>query len=114
MSITHLLSAVAALVLFATPAFAEQKKANEPAPAATAPAPAAKSAAPAATPAAKKVDLNTATAQELDALPQIGPARVKAILDARAKAKFKDWDDFVGRKIVPVNAQEAIKDRVSF
>jgi competence protein ComEA len=117
MSITRLLSVVAVLAFVATPAFPEQKKANEPAPPAKstpAPAPAAKSATPAATPAAKKVDLNTATAEELDGLPQIGPARAKAIVEARAKGKFKNWDDFVARKVVPSNAQNAIKDLVSF
>ena len=60
-----------------------------------------------ATTVAKPVNLNTATAAELDALPQIGPARAKAIVDARAKAKFKNWDDFVARKVVPSNAEAA-------
>ncbi|MEI6204948.1 MAG: helix-hairpin-helix domain-containing protein, partial [Enhydrobacter sp.] len=73
---------------------------------------AAKPAAPAA--ATKMVNLNTATAAELDALPQIGAARSKAIIDARAKAKFKNWDDFVARKVVPSNAEAAIKSQVSF
>jgi competence protein ComEA len=87
------------------------------APKATAPAPAAAPAAAptkAATPAAKKVNLNTAGADELDNLPQIGPARSKAIMEARAKAKFKNWDDFVARGVVPSNAETAIKDLVSF
>jgi len=96
-------------------------KAAEPAK----PAPAAKAAEP-AKPAAKaepakaaaatgkKVDLNTATAEELDALPQIGAARSKAIIEARAKGKFKNWDDFVKRNVVPSNAEGAIKDLVKF
>jgi competence protein ComEA len=50
----------------------------------------------------------------MDVLPQIGPARAKAIIDARAKAKFKNWDDFVARKVVPSNAEAAIKNLVSF
>jgi DNA uptake protein ComE-like DNA-binding protein len=88
-------------------------------PAAAAPAkPAAPVAAPAkpavATPVAKKTNLNTAPAEELDKLPQIGPARAKAIVDARAKGKFKNWDDFVARSVVPANAEAAIKDLVSF
>ena len=61
-----------------------------------------------------KTNLNTATAAELDKLPQIGPARSKAIIEARAKAKFKNWDDFVARKVVPADAAAAIKDVVSF
>jgi DNA uptake protein ComE-like DNA-binding protein len=59
-------------------------------------------------------NLNTATATELDTLPQIGPARAKAIVEARIKGKFKSWDDFVARKVVPSNAEAAIKDLVSF
>ncbi|MBI3435814.1 MAG: helix-hairpin-helix domain-containing protein [Proteobacteria bacterium] len=82
---------------------------------ASAQAPASKPAAPAAvTPVAKKVNLNTAGASDLDTLPQIGPARAKAIIDARAKGKFKNWDDFVARKVVPANAQTAIKSLVTF
>ncbi|MCB1536493.1 MAG: helix-hairpin-helix domain-containing protein [Rhodoblastus sp.] len=98
-------------------------KAAEPAkpaaaPAAKAAAPAKPAAAPAAKPAAatagKKIDLNTATADDLDKLPQIGPARAKAIIEARAKGKFKNWDDFVKRNVVPANAESAIKDLVKF
>jgi competence protein ComEA len=86
------------------------------APAAATPA-VAKPAAPAVNnvvPMAQKVNLNTATDKELDALPQIGAARSKAIIDARAKAKFKDWADFVARNVVPKNAEDAIKDKVRF
>ncbi|MCO5086805.1 MAG: helix-hairpin-helix domain-containing protein [Methylobacteriaceae bacterium] len=113
----------------AKPAAAPAAKAAAPAkaaePAKPAAAPAAKAAAPAkpasaaaAKPAAamtgKKIDLNTAGADELDKLPQIGPARAKAIMEARAKGKFKNWDDFVKRNIVPANAEAAIKDLVKF
>ena len=63
---------------------------------------------------AAKVNLNTATAADLDKLPQIGPARSKAIIEARAKSKFKNWDDFVARKVVPSDAVAALKDVVSF
>jgi competence protein ComEA len=124
----RILTVVALLAAVSTMAFAQSKepakepaKAAQPAPAAKTaqpaakPAePAAKAAAKAATPAAKKVNLNTATADELDELPQIGPARAKAIIEARGKAKFKSWDDFVARNVVPGNAESAIKSLVSF
>ena len=89
------------------------------APAAVAPvaAPAPAAAKPATNnviPMTQKVNLNTATDKELDSLPQIGAARSKAIIEARAKAKFKNWDDFVARNVVPKNAEEAIKDKVRF
>ncbi|HKD28962.1 MAG TPA: helix-hairpin-helix domain-containing protein, partial [Xanthobacteraceae bacterium] len=82
------------------------------APAVTTPAKPANPTTPA--PVVNKINLNTATATELDTLPQIGPARAKAIVEARAKGKFKNWDDFVTRKVVPSNAEAAIKDLVSF
>src|SRR5262245_12044161 len=80
------------------------------------PAPPAKPATTGAAtaPQVAKTNLNTATAAELDKLPQMGPARSKAIIEARAKAKFKNWDDFVARKVVPADAAAAIKDVVSF
>jgi len=135
------LTAAALTALLTVPAFAQTAQPTTPAkptapvtttaPAAT-PATAAKPAAPAAAqapattaPAAKpapvaaqsqsqKINLNSATAKELDALPQIGEARAKAIVEARAKGKFKDWSDFVARKVVPSNAEDAIKDKVTF
>ena len=129
----RILAVAAMLAAVSTMAFAQSKepakdpaKAAQPAPATKSTQPAAKPAEPAAkaapaapaakaaTPAAKKVNLNTATADELDGLPQIGPARAKAIMEARAKAKFKNWDDFVARNVVPGNAESAIKNLVSF
>ena len=112
----HVLITSATLALLSVPAFAQGTQPAQPAkpgPAVTAPAkPATTGAATAAQVA--KTNLNTATAAELDKLPQIGPARSKAIIEARAKAKFKNWDDFVARKVVPADAAAAMKDVVSF
>jgi competence protein ComEA len=77
---------------------------------------------PAAAPAAaatqgQRVNLNTATAEQLDSLPQIGGARAQAILTERAKGRFRNWDDFVQRMqgtSVNQTAKDAIKDRVNF
>ena len=41
-----------------------------------------------------KVNLNTASADQLDALPEVGQARAKVIVTERAKGPFKDWTDF--------------------
>jgi competence protein ComEA len=106
----------AMLALLSVPAFAQGTQPAQPAkpaPAVTAPAKPATTGA-ATAPQVAKTNLNTATAAELDKLPQIGPARSKAIIEARAKAKFKSWDDFVARKVVPADAAAAIKDVVSF
>lgn len=68
-------------------------------------------------PAGTKVNLNTASARDLDALPSIGKARIKVIMDERAKSPFKDWADFDTRmKHTSVNAgvKAKIKDSVAF
>ena len=115
MACRRLLTTAALLAVFATPVFSQTPQPAKPAAPAPAAASSAKPAVPAATtPMAKPINLNTATAAELDALPQIGPARAKAIVDARAKAKFKNWDDFVARKVVPADVAGAIKNSVSF
>src|SRR5258708_7889109 len=100
-----LLALAAMLALASMPALAETTQPKKDA------TPAATKSAPAVT---QKVNLNTATAAELDALPQIGAARAKAIIEGRAKGKYKNWDDFVARKVIPTNAEAAIKDKVSF
>jgi competence protein ComEA len=43
------------------------------------------------------VDVNKATAAELDSVKGIGPAISAKILDERKKGNFKDWNDFVSR-----------------
>ena len=80
--------------------------------------PAAKPATPAvATPAAtqaKKININTATAAELDTLKGIGEARSKKIIEERGKAKFKDFADLVKRGTLPSNVEAEIKDKITF
>jgi competence protein ComEA len=62
------------------------------------------------TPAAgAKLDLNTASEQELDTLPGIGPILARKIVDARP---YQRKDELVRRKILPQGAYDAVKDRV--
>jgi competence protein ComEA len=116
MLIRRVLVTSVTLALLSAPAFAQGPQPAQPAkPAPAAGAPAKPATTGAATaPQAAKTNLNTATAAELEKLPHMGPARSKAIIEARTKAKFKDWDDFVARKVVPADAAAAMKDVVSF
>ncbi len=56
-----------------------------------------------------RIDLNSASEAELAALPNIGPARAKAIVNGRP---YSGKDDLLRRKIVPANVYEKIKDQV--
>ena len=43
------------------------------------------------------VDVNMATAAELDGIKGIGPPISSKIIDERKKGNFKDWNDFITR-----------------
>ena len=84
------------------------------APAITAPAaPTAKAAKPTKPTTAwtgAPVNINTATAAELDKLPKIGHVRAAAIIKGRP---YKTIDDLATRKIISKDAFEAIKDKIT-
>jgi DNA uptake protein ComE-like DNA-binding protein len=56
------------------------------------------------------VDLNTASKEELAALPGVGPSYAQKIVDARP---FVDKNQLLGKKILPGSTYERIKDKVT-
>jgi competence protein ComEA len=73
---------------------------------------AATATTPSATPTAPSralIDINSASKDQLDALPQIGSARADAIIKGRP---YKAKSDLIEHKIIPQNAYDAIKDRI--
>ena len=63
--------------------------------------------------AAEGVNLNTATQEELVALPGIGPAKAKAIIDYRNAHPFKTTDEVKNVRGIGDHLYESLKDKIS-
>lgn len=61
------------------------------------------------TDAAARIDLNRATKDQLEALPEIGPVKAQAIIDARP---FSSVEDVMRVKGIKEGTYEAIKDKI--
>lgn len=76
-------------------------------------APASVLAQKAKAPSAEKVNLNTATAEQLQTLPGIGPALAKTIIEHRTKSgKFNKIEEILNIKGVGEKKFLKIKDRL--
>jgi competence protein ComEA len=78
-------------------------------------APVAPLPAPFAPPAAvaAQVDINTASLEELEAIPGIGPAKAQAIVAYRAVSPFASTDELQNVKGIGAKLYERIKDQVT-
>lgn len=59
--------------------------------------------------AISKINLNTASLEDLDSLWGIGEARAQKIIESRP---YNSTEDLLNRKIIPQNVYEKIKDKV--
>jgi competence protein ComEA len=97
--ITRILIALFALTLMSGMTLSQDKAAKKP----------AKATAAAAAPAAALLDINSATKEQLDALPGIGAAYSQKIIAGRPYAKKTD---LVRKKIIPQATYDKIKDKI--
>ncbi len=99
MKLTRLLLVlIAALSLIAAPQDTKSKPASD-----------SKKAAAAKAPAGTLVDINSASAEELDALPGIGKAYSAKII---ANRPYRAKNELVDKKIIPAATYAKIKDLI--
>jgi competence ComEA-like helix-hairpin-helix protein len=100
MRLNRYLSAIGLTLLLALPAVAET---------ASPPKSPSSAAATKLAQAGQLVDINSASAEELDKLPGVGPARAKAII---ANRPYNGKNDLTRRKIIPPNVYNQIRDKI--
>jgi DNA uptake protein ComE-like DNA-binding protein len=106
------LAAIGLSTLLAMPAIAQTTPPSKSPSTTTATKPDTTSKTPATTgsqPSGGLVDINSASAEELDKLPGVGPVRAKAIIAGRP---YNGKDDLTQRKIIPPNIYNQIKEKI--
>ena len=114
LTLAPLAAAVALGLLASAPAMAQAPQPATPPTAksdkmATPPKAETKAAAPAKSEKVELLDINSATAEQLDALPGVGKAYSAAIIKGRP---YKGKDELVQKKIVPQKTYDGIKDKI--
>jgi DNA uptake protein ComE-like DNA-binding protein len=112
MQLMRYLAAIGLSVLLAVPVAAQTTSTSKSSSSPTATKPDTTSKSPATTgskPSGGLVDINSASAEELDKLPGVGPVRAKAIIAGRP---YSGKDDLTQRKVIPPNVYAQIKDKI--
>jgi competence protein ComEA len=96
-------------LMTATPSMAQTAQPATKSDSKMAPAPKAQESKMAPAPKAELLDINSATADQLEALAGIGKAYSAKIIAGRP---YKGKDDLVKKKIIPQNVYDDIKDQI--
>jgi len=103
MKLSHLASRAMLFLVLASSLLVAQAASSKPAQAGTTTASASKTAK------SQLVDINSATKEQLDALPGIGAAYSQKIIDGRP---YNTKRDLLTRKIIPQNTYDGIQDKI--